>query len=160
MTFDNSFTIKIQRLTLFAASVILLAYFVLTYFERIIKYPLLGMSDAIWTIMLVLVYLIIVLMPWIRKFQFVYYSDEGESIIFRYFESGIFGGRKNSVEIDKKTFSGFKTESQVLGLIRIITLYQQFKEGIAKYPPVYISALSKRDRNKVIKSLKQFGPQL
>ena len=160
MTFDNSFTIKIQRLTLFAASVILLAYLALTYFERLIKYPFLGMSDTLWTIILVIVYLIIVFMPWIRKYQFVYFSDEGESIIFRYFESGIFGGRKNSVEINKKTFSGFKTESKLLGLIRSITLFQQFKEGVAKYPPVYISALSKRDRNKVIKSLKQLGPLL
>ena len=118
------------------------------------------MSDTLWTIMLIIVYLIIVFMPWIRKYQFVYYSDEGDSIIFRYFESGIFGGRKNSVEINKKTFSGFKTESGFLGLIQSITLFQQYKEGIAKYPPVYISALSKRERNKVIKSLKQFGPPL
>gem|GEM_PF-188832 len=160
MTFDNSSTIKIQRLTLFGASVVILAYIALTYFERLIKYPLLGMSDTLWTIMLIIVYLIIVFMPWIRKYQFVYYSDEGDSIIFRYFESGIFGGRKNSVEINKKTFSGFKTESGFLGLIQSITLFQQYKEGIAKYPPVYISALSKRERNKVIKSLKQFGPPL
>lgn len=160
MTFDNSSTIKIQRLTLFGASVVILAYIALTYFERLIKYPLLGMSDTLWTIMLIIVYLIIVFMPWIRKYQFVYYSDEGDSIIFRYFESGIFGGRKNSVEINKKTFSGFKTESGFLGLIQSITLFQQYKEGIAKYPPVYVSALSKRERNKVIKSLKQFGPPL
>jgi hypothetical protein len=160
MTFDNSFTIKIQRLTLFAASLILLAYLALTYFERLIKYPLLGMSDTIWTVILIILYLIIVLLPWIRKYQFVYYSDEGETIIFRYFESGIFGGKKNSVEINKKTLSGFKSEAKFLGLIRSIILFQQFKEGVAKYPPVYISALSKKDRNKVIKSLKQFGPQL
>ena len=160
MTFDNSLTIKIQRLTLFGASILILGYFALTYFERLIKYPLLGMSETSWTIMLIIVYLIIVFLPWIRKYQFVYFSDEGDCIIFRYFESGIFGGKKNSVEINKKTFSGFKTESCFLGLIQSITLYQQYKEGVAKYPAIYISALSRREREKVIKSLKQFAPPL
>ena len=158
MTFDNSLTIKIQRLTLFGASVALLAFIALTYFERLIKYPLLGMSDTAWTIMLIIIYLIIVFMPWIRKYQFIYYSDEGDSIIIRYFESGIFGGRKNSVEINKKTFSGFKTDSGLLGLVQSITLFQQYKEGVAKYPPVYISALSRKERKKVIKSLRLFAP--
>ena len=159
MTFDNSLTIKIQRLTLFGASVVLLGFIALTYFERLIKYPLIGMSDTAWTIILIVIYLIIVFMPWVRKYQFIYYSDEGDSIIIRYFESGIFGGRKNSVEINKKTFSGFKTDSGLLGLVQSITLFQQYKEGVAKYPPVYISALSRRDREKVIKSLQLLAPQ-
>ena len=153
MTFDNSLTIKIQRFTLFIATLIILAYIILTYFERLIKYPLLGLDETIWTVGLVVIYLIIVFLPMIRNYRFIYFSDEGETIIIRYFESGIFGGRKNSVEINKKTLTGFKMESKYLGLIHSITLFQQYKEGVAKYPPIYISALSKKERAMVAKSL-------
>ena len=160
MTFDNSSTIKIQRLILFGASVLILAFVVLTYFENIIKYPLLGMNETAWTIMLVVVYLIIVILPIFRNYQFIYYSDEGDSIIFRYFGSGIFGGRKNSVEINKKSFSGYKTEFRFLGLIQTITLFQQYKEGVAKYPPIFISALTKKQRANVFRSLNSFAPDV
>ena len=160
MTFDNSLTIKIQRFTLFIATLIILAYVILTYFERLIKYPLLGLDETIWTVGLVVIYLIIVFLPMIRNYRFIYFSDEGETIIIRYFESGIFGGRKNSVEINKKTLTGFKMESKYLGLIHSITLFQQYKEGIAKYPPVYISALSKKERTMILKSLNLLAPQM
>ena len=160
MTFDNSLTIKIQRFTLFIATLIILAYIILTYFERLIKYPFLGLDETIWTVGLVVIYLIIVFLPMIRNYRFIYFSDEGETIIIRYFESGIFGGRKNSVEINKKTLTGFKMESKYFGLIHSITLFQQYKEGIAKYPPVYISALSKKERTMILKSLNLLAPQM
>jgi hypothetical protein len=160
MTFDNSLEIKIQRLGLFAASLIILAYFVLTYFERLIKFPLLGMSDTAWTVILVIAYILVVFLPMLRNYQFIYFSDEGENIIFRYFESGIFGGRKNSVEIDKKSFAGYKTESSFLGLKQSIILFQKFREGVAKYPPIYISALTRKQKAEVYKSLKSLSPDM
>jgi hypothetical protein len=92
------------------------------------------------------------------NYQFIFFSDEGEKIIFRYFSTGLISGKKNSVEIDKRTFSGYKVESRFIGLIQSITLFQRFNEGVAKYPPVYISALSKEEKAKLIKTLKSYSP--
>ena len=69
----------------------------------------------------------------------------------------IVGGKKNSVEIDKKSFSGYKIETRFFGLIQSITLFQKFKEGVAKYPPVYISALSREEKAKVVRSLNRYS---
>jgi hypothetical protein len=88
-----------------------------------------------------------------------FYSDDTDKIIFRYFTSGIVGGRKNAVEIDKRSFGGYTTESRFFGLIHSITLSHKFREGVAKYPPVYISALSKEERAKVFKSLNMYIPR-
>ncbi|MEI6048775.1 MAG: hypothetical protein WCS03_07740 [Bacteroidota bacterium] len=159
MTFDNSRTIISLRLKLFAATVLFLAYIILTYVAELIKYPLLGMSDTVWTLILVAIYLFVIFLPMSLNYQFVSYSDEGETIIFRYFSAGIVGGRKNSVEIDKKTFSGYKIENRLFGLKQSIILFQQFKDGVAKYPPVYISALTREERVKVIRSLNLFTPR-
>ena len=159
MTFDNSKTIISVRIKLFGATVVFLAFVVLTYVAKIIKYPLLGMSDTVWTVILAGVYLFIAFLPMYLNYQFIHFSDEGEYIIFRYFTSGIVGGKKNSVEIAKKTFSGYKIESRLFGLIQSITLTQQFNEGVAKYPPIYISALSQEEKAKVIRSLNLYAPQ-
>ena len=52
MTFDNSKTIISLRIKLFAVTVIFIAYLILAYAAEIIKFPLLGMSDTVWTIIL------------------------------------------------------------------------------------------------------------
>jgi len=157
MTFDNSKTIISLRIKLFAATVVFLGYIVLTYIAKLIKFPLLGMSDTTWTLILVVIYLIIAFLPMILNYQYVFYSDDTEKIIFRYFTAGIVGGRKNTVEIDKRTLSGYEIVPELFGLRQKITLYQRFNEGVAKYPPFYISALSRQERAKIVKSLNLYS---
>lgn len=159
MTFDNSRTIISLRIKLFGATIVFLAYMVLTYVAKLINYPLLGLSDTSWTIILVVVYLGIAFMPMYLSYQFIRYSDDGEKIILRYFSAGMVGGRKNSVEIDKKTFSGYKVETKYFGLVKSITLFQQLNDGIAKYPSVYISALTKEELEKLLRSLNLYAPR-
>lgn len=153
MTFDNSKTIISFRIKLFVVTIVLLTYLAMAYVIRMIKFPLLGMSDTVWTVILIAIWLILAFLPMILNYQYISYSDEGENIIFRYFTSGIVGGKKNSIEISKISFSGYKIETRFFGLIQSIILYQKFQEGVAKYPPVYISALNPEEKAKVINSL-------
>lgn len=159
MTFDNSKTIINLRLKLFAATVLVITYMVLAYIAKIIKFPVFGLSDSTSTIIVITLYIIVVLYPVVLNHQYVKYSDEGDFIVFRYFTSGIFGGKKNSVEILKTSFVGYKTEKSYLGLNQSIILFQQFKEGMAKYPPIYISGLSRKDRVKILNSLDNLSPR-
>ncbi len=156
MTFDNSRTIISLRIKLFVAIVILIAFLILTYIAKMIKFPFLGISETLWMVILIGVNLFIAFLPMFLNYQYVYFSDDSEKIIFRYFTAGIVGGRKNSVEIDKRTFSGYKLESRLFGLIQSVTLFQKFQEGDAKYPPIYISALTREEIAKVVRSLNSY----
>jgi hypothetical protein len=156
MTFDNSKTIISLRIKLFGATVVLLAYLAITYIGKLIKFPFLGMSDTFWTIILIGIWILLAFMPMLLNYQFFSYSDEGDYLIFRYFTAGIVGGKKNSVEINKTTFSGYKVESRFFGLIQSIILFQKVHGGVANYPPVYVSALTREEKAKVIKSLNQY----
>jgi len=158
MKLDNSKTIISFRIRLFAVTVLFLAYIIMSYAAKFFKLTLFGMSDTFWTIIFAFVWLFIALIPMFLNYQYVSYSDEGDTIIFRYFTSGLVGGKKNSVEIDKRTFAGYKSEKKLFGLVWSITLYQNFKEGVAKYPPIHISALNKEERSKVLRSLNQYAP--
>ena len=160
MTFDNSRTIISLRIKLFFATVILLAYLGVVYVAKIVKFPLLGFSDTLWTVVLVTIYLIIVFLPMVRNFQFVAFSDEEDSIVFKYFFAGMVGGKKNSVSIKKKLFTGYKTESKYLGLSVSIILFQKMGQGIAKYPPIYISALTKEQKDKMFRALSKYTPKV
>ena len=160
MTFDNSKTIINLRIGFFGATITLLAYLAMTYVAKLIKFPILRMSDTVWTLILVGIWFFLTFMPMFLSYQFVFFSDDGEKIIFRYFTAGFVGGKKNSVEIDKKSFSGYKIETRLFGLIQNITLFQNFQEGVAKYPPIYISALTREERSKIIKSLTLYAPSV
>jgi len=160
MTLDNSKHIISLRIKLFGATVVFLAYIILTYAAEIIKFPLFGMSDTLVTTILSAIYVIIVFIPMLLNYQFVYFTDDEEKIVFRYFNAGIVGGRKNSVEIHKQTFTTYKTEKKFFGLKTSIILYQRFNEGVAKYPPVYISAVPEKERQKIFSRLNLYVQQM
>lgn len=156
MTFDNSKTIISVRIRLFAITVIFIAYLILAYAAEFIKFPLLGLGDTAWTLILAGIWLFLIILPMLLKYQYIFFSDDTEKIIIRYFNAGLVGGRKNSVEIHKHSFAGYKTDSELFGLVTSLTLFQKFNEGVAKYPPVHISALSKEQKDKLLKVLSSY----
>jgi hypothetical protein len=160
MTFDNSKTIISLRIKLFIATVLLIAWLIVVYGAELIKFPFLGMSDTIWTLILVAVFLVIVLLPMVRSSQFVFFSDEGENIVFKYFFAGIVGGKKNSISINKNAFAGYKLETKYLGLVKSIILFQKIGQSVAKYPPVYLSSLSREQREMLFSFLNQYIPKV
>ena len=159
MTFDNTKQIISIRIKLFFATVLILAYLAVTYLGKLIKFPVLGLSDTVWTIILLSIYLIIFLIPIVLNYQFVSYSDDDENIVFKYFNAGMAGGKKNSIQIYKSTFTGYKTESRLFGLDQSLILFQKVGQGVAKYPPVHISALSRDQKNKLIRALNEHLPK-
>lgn len=159
MTFNNSKAIISLRIRLFTATVLFLLYIVLTYVADVIRFPVLGLSESVITVILVCIYFLYALYPMILNYQYISYSDEGDKIIFRYFTAGIVGGKKNSVEINKSDFAGYKREKKLAGLIQSVILFHQLKEGVAQYPPIYISILSRKERARLLNSLYSHTPE-
>lgn len=158
MTFNNSRSITGLRIRLFIVTVILLAYIVLTYIAGIIRFPVLGVSDTLATSILVVIYLGIAFYPMALDYQYLSYSDDGDKIVFRYFSSGFIGGKKHSVEIRKEDFAGYRVDKHYFGLKRSITLFHQLPQGVAKYPPIYITALNSKERSRLLGSLFSHTP--
>jgi hypothetical protein len=150
MTFDNRETIIGVRIKLFAATVLMIAYLVMVYLAEIIDFPILRMEEELWTFILVLIYILFISYPSFAVYQFFYFSDEGETLVFRYFTAGIIGGRKNSAVIPKTSFQGYKIETEHMGLRRYLVLYQKVGVDVAQYPNIYISALKKKELDKIV----------
>ena len=158
MTLDNSKALISLRIRLFVQTVLLIALIILIYFVKIIDFPLLGLNETAWTLIILSVYFILAFYPMVLNYQYIYFSDEDDKIIFRYFMAGIVGGRKNSVEISKESYAGYRVEKRFLGLDRSIILFQHLPKGLAQYPPVHISILSKKERARILHSLYRNAP--
>jgi hypothetical protein len=157
MTFDNSKTIINFRIKLFFATLFAIAWIAMVYLIKLIKFPLLGLGDEIWTLVIIAGWLLIAFMPMILNYQYISYSDDGDNIVLKYFNAGIAGGRKNSIEIYKPTFDGFQTISKFFGLSTSIILFQKTSAGRAKFPHVYITALTKEQKVRLFKTLESYS---
>ncbi|MDP4223053.1 MAG: hypothetical protein Q8868_07055 [Bacteroidota bacterium] len=158
MTLNNSKAIVNLKIRARAAIILYLTYLILAYAASIIKFPLLGISSTLWTVILTICFLIIILFPVVLKYQYVFYSDEGNDIVLRYFSTGVVAGNKNSVEINKRSFTGFRIEKEFFGFVQSLVLFQRLKEGVAKYPPIYLGALNRSQKQKLISSLTSYAP--
>jgi hypothetical protein len=94
MTFDNSRTIIGVRIKIFFATILLLGWVGVVYIAGLIKSPILGLDDSIWTLGLVIVWISIAFLPMILNYQFIFFSDDGNDIVFKYFTAGIVGGKR------------------------------------------------------------------
>lgn len=158
MTFDNSRRIIGSRLVLFAATFPFLAFIFLAYVPKMLKFPLLGISETVWVVTLSAAYVLVAYYPTLLKYNYIYFSDDGKAIIIRYYSAGIIKGARHSVEIPKQSFSGFSKGNLIPRLIPYIILYEKRQGKIAKYPPVYLTALKRSEREKIYRSLTALTP--
>jgi hypothetical protein len=54
-------------------------YLAVVYLIKLIKFPVLGLGDVAWTIILISIYLIVFFIPVILNYQFVSYSDDDDN---------------------------------------------------------------------------------
>jgi len=156
MTFDNSKTIIKLRIRLFIATVIMIAYVFVVYFGKQLHFPIFGIQEHHATLILVAAYIIITFLPLILKYKYIYFSDDGHNIIFRYYSVGFLSGKKNSVEIPKGEFMSYKLVREYAGLLKSLQLFRLMGNKKASYPPVYVSSLRKSELNKIRAALDKY----
>ncbi len=94
MTINNSKSVINLKIVRRTSIIIYLMFLVFTFAAMLIKFPLLGMSKTVWTILVTTCFLIIVFVPLLLNYQYIYFSDEGDMIIFRYYSAGFIEGKR------------------------------------------------------------------
>jgi hypothetical protein len=157
MTIDLRRTVIKKKLRSFYTAIIMILLIVVLLFTNIYKEEIFKLDKYILLILIVAAYILIIIFNVIRDFNYIYYSDEGDKIVLRFFSLSIFAQKKSSIEIPKATFKGYKLEKSLLGLKEKITLLQQLKNNIAKYPAVSITSLTSKQKNNLIGSLNRYS---
>ncbi len=118
-----------------------------------------GLSRYQLAIIFAAIYVAFVIYQAILELNYIYFSDQGDRIILRYFSMSFYNDKKQSIEIPKEAFCGYEIRTSLGGLKKKLILYERVNNKDAKYPPVSISALSKNqilnliaalDRDKIV----------
>ncbi len=160
MKFDNrknTFKIWFRK---FIFTAVLLILIIIFGFSEYFKNPVLGMDKSIYLISLGVVYVILIIINGVLKYNFVFYGDIGDKIIMRYYPIRVLNQKKHSIEIPKTKFYKYEIEKFFFGMKERIFLFQKTQNGIARYPGISLSAVDRIDRENIKKALSQYIKKL
>jgi hypothetical protein len=118
-----------------------------------------GVSNNLLAVFIAAAYVIYVLYESFRNYNYMYFNDESDKIVLRYFAPNMFTSKKNSIEIPKKEFAGYTVQSFFLGYRERIILMRRTSQGTASYPPVSITALDNNEKQNLFLSLEKLKQQ-
>jgi len=156
MTLDNGKKIVSLRLTGFIATVVYVLYIFLAYFPKVFRNIMTEKSLTILTVAVTVVYLLLLLRPVIMKYMYLFFSADERRITLRWYKPGLMPGESKSIEIPVERFAGYEINEKYQGLHSYLILYQQVQGRKAAYPPVSISALTRKQREDVVATLKNY----
>ena len=142
------------------AAHIKLFYYIITFLYLSLTVLTVYLNPAYMTFVLVSLFVIFVVMVGLnlaRENNFIIYKETDDRVIVRYYPLHPFHDKFKSIEISKKTFSHFELKKCRLGLREDLFLFQMSAKGLAKYPGISLSALSKEQRNEVLESLSKYS---
>lgn len=105
------------------------------------------------------VFIILSIIGIYRNPYYFHFNDRQDMLVFRYYPVGLFNSRKNSVQIPKKNFVKYETSRFFLGREEKVVLYQLYRNKVAKYPAISLSAVDKQDRIKLKKALDHYSQE-
>jgi hypothetical protein len=155
MIIDLKKTVIQKTLGKFIALIILVLVICLFLFVPFRNDLIKGLDNSLLGIFFAGAYIVYALYESFRNYNYIYFNDESDKIVLRYFAPNIFTAKKNSIEIPKKEFSGYSLNSFFMRYRETITLFKNSGKGIAKYPPVSITALSSEERYSLLFALNQ-----
>jgi hypothetical protein len=103
------------------------------------------------TLIIVLVLCFIFL--FIRKFYYIYYNTDGPKIIIRYTSLLPLSVGNFSVEIPRRDFVKAEFCNEFCGLRKELILYVRTPQGIAKFKPISLATLNKKEREAMEKEM-------
>lgn len=156
MTFNNGKRIVVFRLLSLISTVIFVIYMLLAYFAAILGRHMSSEQITITTVAVTTVYILIISWPAIRQYKYIYFTDDGRSIVLRWYTIGLLSGESKSIEIPKEFFAGYEITRKVRGLFSYITLYQVFQGRKGSYPPVSVTALGSKEIKKITEALDSY----
>jgi hypothetical protein len=145
MKFDNRKNTYRIWFSKFLTTAIIASLVIIISFTDYFYTPVLGIDKSWYLIVLAIFYTGLMVYNILVKPNFVYFSDNGDKIILRYYPTRIFNRKKNSIEISKRSFVSWEIEKFLFGTCEMLYLHGKFKSGIARYPGVSLSAVNRRD---------------
>jgi hypothetical protein len=153
MVIDIGRTILRKNLWAFVLAIVFILIIMVLLLTYIYEDQLFGITNYQIAIVIAGIYVVYMVFNALRKYYYVYFSDDNDKIILRYFPTGVFTHKKNSIEIAKRDFAGYEKKKWLFGFREKITLLVHTPKGTAKYPSVSLSALNRKEKENLYRAL-------
>ncbi|MDR1673337.1 MAG: hypothetical protein LBS09_07780 [Bacteroidales bacterium] len=87
------------------------------------------------------------------EYTYFYFSGNGKNLIFRFYSMRNFYGKPKSIEIAKTNFYKYDVIFKFFNKKEMLVLYQKTPKGIAKYPPIPLTLLTKNQKTELKRTL-------
>jgi hypothetical protein len=156
MQIDNQkTTIRVSLWKMFLAiffAVLIIFFLATSWFNK----PFLGLERYELILISAGLYLFIIIIIYLLDLNYIYFNDDGDQIVIRYYPMRPLGRKNRAVQIPKISLAGYEIKSSLFGLRKSLVLHQKTKKGIAKYPAIGITALNKKEFDTITSQLKRY----
>jgi hypothetical protein len=118
-----------------------------------------NVDNSLLALFIAAAYIIYAVYEAFRNYNYLYFNDESDKLVLRFFAPNFFTSKKHSIEIPKREFSGYTIQSFFMGYREKIILMRRTASGVASYPPVSITALNNNEKNNLLLTLEKLKQQ-
>ncbi len=149
-TQKSTITIQLRKLIFLF---LLVLFLVIIYTTNIMSEPLWGIERNYFALTATALFILYYLISYLRDTNYFYFNNNSSKIIIRYYSLKPLSSNQNSLEINKSDFYKYEIKNSFAGFLKYLIIYQRTMKGIAKYPPISISILKKKDVDQLIREL-------
>ncbi|MCX7987761.1 MAG: hypothetical protein N2662_12560 [Bacteroidales bacterium] len=150
MEIDNSSYVFKNRKRMYiytiAVAIILPIILLSEWFDK----PIFGLSRHFFAAIILIIYLTYYVIRYFLNLNFVQVSVASNKLSLKYYSLRPLTKSHNSIEIPLQAFEGYKINTRFFGLKKDLILFQRVQGKIAKYPPVSLSALNKKQLEQLL----------
>ena len=100
-----------------------------------------------------IVYLLFYWYQYRMEYTYLYFSNNGNNLVFKFYSLRFFYGKPKTIEISKTNFVKYDIVTSFFGKKDSLVLYQRIPQGIAKYPPISLTLLTKKQKTELKRTL-------
>jgi hypothetical protein len=86
-------------------------------------------------------------------YTYFYFSNNNKNLVFRFYSLRNFYGKPRTIEIAKMSFMKYDITASFFNKRESLVLYQKTAKGVAKYPPISLTLLSKNQKTELKRAL-------
>ena len=87
------------------------------------------------------------------EFTYFYFSNNNKNLVFKFYSLQNFYGKPKTIEIPKSSFKKYDIVTSFFDKKESLILYQKTSKGIAKYPPISLTLLNKKQKTELKRTL-------
>jgi hypothetical protein len=148
-------TISIYLWKMFLAiffSALIILFLTTQWFNK----PVLGLERYELVLISAGLYFFIIIIIYLLDLNYIYFNDDGDQIVIRYYPMRAFARRKKAIQIPKTGLAGFEIKKSLFGIRKSLVLHQKTKKGTAKYPAIGITSLNRKESELMVTQLKRY----